>query len=624
MTRISHAPALSTSLTRPAFLACLLVAGIGAPATTQAKISTGSEEVYRLDLQGQMDTKAPFSKTLWAGAHNAYAAFDWDDGTYTDVNQYYAPEDLFARGIRAIEYDVYPQSGTDSDPEMCHYNQGEDTSCAGAEGAMFGDGLWEIRHFLEDGNMDEVLFVKLEVYDNVAHDNFRNKVADKIEDILGDYVYRPSDWGHPEETCASLPVQQLTKQDVLMAGRNVVLMTQVPRDLPADGDADLCEYHDESGARRMLDWVWIGVDEIQLDGTLVENEPMGQNGSQLIGPPGEDSATTHYDAGNFSVKLDTTTEYEAENQEHTDIYGAEILELAREGYNILELALVEAHGHGLDIPISDSPEIRDYVWSWLSNHPNGSASCALTLATGLLYDEDCDEERAFACVDADRDWTITSGTGAWAGGFSACPEGTSFGMPYNALEHKRLGAAKAAAGRGQVWVNYQEAIPGFWVASADEALDVRYAEISAWGISNSGDAFDHYDLVKRRLLTDGALTPSVVRLGQDSNGIFNGIEICYKHDGAGPLCTSVGDTSFTSFKMMNLGATATLESATICKFDRVNYVQLTRSNGTSISRGIPYGSCTTVGADGLQLFAMHGTGTDSLVRSLGFHQIAAD
>ncbi|WP_444900324.1 hypothetical protein ACJJIX_00385 [Microbulbifer sp. VAAC004] len=94
--------------------------------------------------------------------------------------------------------------------------------------ATLGDGFDEITDFLED-NQDEVLFIKFEAYDSDYHQNFRNKIGEKIESRLGDYVFKPTDWGYAEGDCASLPVQTLSKQDVLDTGRNIILFTQVPR-----------------------------------------------------------------------------------------------------------------------------------------------------------------------------------------------------------------------------------------------------------------------------------------------------------------------------------------------------------------------------------------------------------
>ncbi|WP_299011950.1 hypothetical protein [uncultured Shewanella sp.] len=209
--------------TNPITPLCLLL-GISFINTVTAAIDADDDKVNRLALQGQIDTQAPLSKTLWAGAHNAYASYEWDAAPYTDVNQWYSPNDLFNRGIREMEYDVYPASSISSTPQMCHLGLEEKTMCIYMFGtaATLGEGLDEITDYLAN-HKDEVILLKFEAYDSSYHTNFRNKIGEKIESRLGDYVFKPSDWGYGDDDCASLPVQTLTKQDVLDAGRNVIL-----------------------------------------------------------------------------------------------------------------------------------------------------------------------------------------------------------------------------------------------------------------------------------------------------------------------------------------------------------------------------------------------------------------
>ncbi|WP_299009155.1 jacalin-like lectin [uncultured Shewanella sp.] len=595
-----------------------------------AEIDSGDVKVDRLDLQGQIDTQAPLSKTLWAGAHNAYASYQWDQGVYTDVNQWYAPEKLFHRGIRLVEYDVYPASTISSTPHLCHMGLEEATFCLYMFGtaATLGDGFDEITDFLKD-NKDEVILVKFEAYDSDYHQNFRNKVGEKIESRLGDYVFKPSDWGYGDDDCASLPVQTLTKQDVLDAGRNIILFTQVPRDYPHTGDNNLCDYHDESNTSKYRRNVWIGVDEMDAFGNLTANEPIAQNGSQLTpDADGTSSAATHYANGNFSVALDATTEY---SKDDIKIYGDTVQEKAQAGYNLLELALVEANG--TSIGASKAPQIEDYIWSWSDDSLSSDNTCAVIKVSGQVVENDCDAEQAFACVDDDRQWHVSDGKGTWSEGASICEaQGYHFGMPFNALENAALTAKISAS----LWVNYHQVFDDFWLAGQTGDFDAGYIKKEAVG-GSGGDAFDSIDLVKRKLLGSGTMNLTSVQIRSGSR--IDGLKACYEFNQPISHMTVSGDTLCIEYGDGDGGSMGEvlsfdtqqgeyLADIKICQDDEkysagsVYYVKLTSSTGASINGGTSQGACTTYSStSSQQLFAFHGRHDDE-INALGVHKLS--
>lgn len=608
----------------------VLLLGASLSMMANAEIDSGDVKVDRLDLQGQIDTQAPLSKTLWAGAHNAYASYQWDQGVYTDVNQWYAPEKLFERGIRLVEYDIYPASTISSTPQLCHMGLEEATFCLYMFGtaATLGDGLDEITDFLAD-NKDEVILVKFEAYDSDYHQNFRNKVGEKIESRLGNYVFKPSDWGYGDDDCASLPVQTLTKQDVLDAGRNIILFTQVPRDFPHTGDVNLCDYHDESNTSKYRRNVWIGVDEMDASGQLTSNEPLAQNSSQLTPDiDGTSSAQTHYANGNFSVALDATTEY---SKDDIKISGSTVQEKAEAGYNLLELALVEANA--TTIGASQAPQIEDYIWSWGDDSLGTDYSCAGLNSDGKVIDDDCEVKRTFACVDDDRQWQVSDATGTWSEGYSICEaEGSHFGMPFNALEN----AALETAASTPLWVNYYQAFDDFWIANQESGFDLGYVNKEAVG-GSGGDAFDSIDLVKRKLLGSGTMNVKSVQIRSGSR--IDGLKVCYEFNqpmsqmtvSGDELCIEYGDGdggSMGNILSFDSSQGEYLDDIKICQDDEkysagsVYYVELTSSTGTAIAGGTSQGTCTTYSSNSSQqIFAFHGRHDDE-INALGVHKLS--
>ncbi|WP_462151953.1 phosphatidylinositol-specific phospholipase C domain-containing protein [Pseudoalteromonas xiamenensis] len=600
------------------------------PFVANSAIDTDSEQVTRLDLQGQIDTNAPFSKTLWAGAHNAYASFSWDKGIYTDVNQYYSPKSLLKRGIRAMEFDIYPETTLDSTPMLCHNNREKEALCSSTYHAKLSDGLDDIKAFLDE-NPDEVVLLKIEAYKSIHHDNWHNKIGERLQKDIGDYLLVPADWGYEENSCASLPVNKLSKKDILASGKQIVAVIQTPRDA-----GNLCTYHDHGSYGKFFDTVFIGVDTFDENGDLQSNQPFCQNNSN--GCTGTDK-TTHYQANNMSVVIDDATQLNPDGPASDKTGSKVISNWANKGSQILELALVEANGTAAASGYgANEVQIEDYVWSWKSNHPNGSGDCASVDVANSISDTSCSSTMYHACVDADRNWLLSTNKGTWEDGFAYCKSlgGTyEFGMPYNAYEHTKLLATRGA-GSEATWVNYYKAFDNFWLSNASEHIDWQYAKKAAVGTSSKGDAFDGIGLLKRKALIGDTYNLSYIQVR--SGARIDGLKACYEtkqrlsHATVGtPIqCVTYGGEggAWSNALHFDISKGEYLSEVKVCYddlkfgYDSVYYLKLSASNGKGISGGTPQGKCTTFSTSSTQqIFAFHGTqGTE--LNSLGIHKIS--
>ncbi|OUL56644.1 phosphatidylinositol-specific phospholipase C domain-containing protein [Pseudoalteromonas ulvae] len=594
-----------------------------------AAIEINDEKVKRLDLQGQIDNVAPFSKTFWAGAHNAYASHSWNKGTYTDVNQYYSPNSLLKRGIRVVEFDIYPEGTFDSTPMLCHNSLEKKALCSSFH-AKLSEGLDDIKDFLQS-NPDEVILLKIEAYKHNDHNNWHNKIGERLQNDISDYLLLPSDWGYKDKSCASLPVSHLTKKDILAAGKQLVAVVQTPRD-----SSDLCNHHDAGNYSKFWNTVFIGVDAFDSTGNLKSNQPFCQNGNDKCV---NKDHTAHYQAGNMTVVIDDATQLNTDGP-NPDKTGENVIKKwASKGAQILELALVEtnntsaASGYG-----ANEVQIEDFIWSWKSNRPNGSGNCASLSSDETIIDEACSTYQYHTCVDANRNWALSTSKGSWQSGFEACQNlsgSFTFGMPFNAYEHAQL-LTTINLNNDDVWVNYYKAFDDFWYANSSNYIDWQFVEKAQVGSTNKGDAFNDIGILKRKALQGGALNLSSVKLR--SGNRINGLKACYEtrqaisHASVGTKehCVTYGGSSGNWGNTLSFDASKGeyLDDITICTddhkygYDTVYYIKLTSNAGNSISGGSQSGSCTTYSSTTTQqLFAFHGQ-EGKEINSLGVYKIA--
>ncbi|WP_299011902.1 jacalin-like lectin [uncultured Shewanella sp.] len=375
---------------------------------------------------------------------------------------------------------------------------------------------------------------------------------------------------------------------------------------------------------------------IYASGEMYPNQPLAQNSSLLTADSeGNESIETHYENGNLSVALDSTTEYDKDD---ISIYGDTVLEKAEAGYNFLELALVEANA--TTISASKAPQIEDYVWSWNSSSPSSDTdTCALLNSSDELVDQSCSTSATFACVDENRDWHFTTTSSQWSDGFNACEaQGYQFAMPYNARENAALITARSNAEiTSSTWVNYYQAVDGFWLANQASYLDTGYNKNSAVGGSD-GSSFDGIDLLKRKLLGSGTMNLSSVKINASSSRV-RGIKACYSFSqpisqltvNQDELCVEYGgdDSDWSDELSMDPSNGDYLTEIKICTDDEtysngsVYYLQMKSNTGTSIEAGSSQGDCKTYSSTSdQQIFAFHGYASSSELYGLGTYNLS--
>ncbi|CAM4001490.1 jacalin-like lectin [Pseudoalteromonas byunsanensis] len=612
-------------------IACILAGGLATSLmsiNSHAAIDTSDEKVTRLDLQGQIDNFAPFSKTLWAGAHNAYASYSWNAGTYTDVNQYYSPKSLLNRGIRVMEFDIYPEGTFDSTPMLCH-NSLENKALCSSFHAKLSKGLDDIREFLQD-NPDEVILLKIEAYKHNDHNNWHNKIGERLQNDISDYLLLPSDWGYADVSCASLPVSKLTKRDILAAGKQLVAVVQTPRD-----HSDLCSYHSSGNYSKFWNTVFIGVDAFDSSGNLQSNQPFCQNGNDECV---SNDQTAHYNANNMTVVIDDATQLNVDGPSSSKTGSNVLDEWGKKGSQILELALVEANNTSAASSYgANEVQIEDYIWSWKANRPNGTGDCASLESDESIADKACTAFQYHACVDKDRNWKLSTTKGTWHMGFEYCKNlggSYTFAMPFNAYEQVQL-VSEIGTSSEDHWVNYYNAFDDFWLSNADAYVDWKFVEKIAVGTSSQGTAFDNIALLKRKALVGGSFNLSSVQIRSGSR--IDGFKVCYETSqsvshvsvGTSELCFSYGGSGGSWGNTLSFDASSGdyLREVRICKedarygYDTVYFLKFTSNTGSNISGGAPTGSCTTYNSTSSeQIFAFHGSEGNEL-NSVGIYKI---
>ena len=172
------------------------------------------DQVRRLGLQHHLDYNVPLAAATFIGTHNSFANPENDLNSLPFRNHSFGIDEQLRAGARILNYDIYPGGSV----RMCH------GSCFVAEGETFIYGLRELDFWLfETANGDEVVLLVLQdaLDTNADHDS---ALAD-IKSALGDRVYTPTDHfgGSNNRACRDVPMQALTKQDVLDADRNVLI-----------------------------------------------------------------------------------------------------------------------------------------------------------------------------------------------------------------------------------------------------------------------------------------------------------------------------------------------------------------------------------------------------------------
>jgi hypothetical protein len=389
-----------------------------------------SSWVHRaLGLQRALGSALPLGDALFPSTHNSFNSAAYPPTlSGLDANQQYSLTDQLRMDMRGLELDVhwFPSLHAEAGdggraPLLCHAT-GPHVGCTIER--TLRDGLGEIRLWL-DAHPDEVLLLYLE--DHLDDETGHARGAEMIEDVLGtrserDVLFRPV--GPCEQ---GLPLA-VSSADVLAAGRQVIIASAC-----GVGPAWRTLVHSQ-------------------DDFWVEDGPAEFRASPPCGFRPEEYASLWTRYFEDSTWLTTMV-----NGSSTPLTAADTAAMVRCGVNM----------PSFDQLAPSDGRLEGLIWSWATDEPSGTASplCARSRADGRFDARSCSETRAFACVAADGEWSVSTTTAQSSGGAPACSGATTFAVPRSAVQNERLIAAKRLAGVSDVWLNYTSAA-GEWSAGA--------------------------------------------------------------------------------------------------------------------------------------------------------------
>ena len=448
------------------FLSVLFVIILIQPATAE---TTDQWAIRALNIQAAVDNDAPLAETTWAGTHNSYANADDDD--FSDLNQAMSIGDQLDSGIRELVFDVYYSGGA---LRMCH------GTCAKyfSGWRKFKYGLSDIRQWIESGNQDQVVMLKLELGSSAKKKP--NKVENKIEDQIGDYVYRTTnvpDYGElGGNNCTEIPAETLTKSKILSAGKNIIVIY-----------TDSCM--SDGGLNQNVFYGGSSFDDVS---SVKDLSDLSSNYKNTTIMRTKDSATKQGTFGSDTVKIKP----------------GNVADFMAAGLNILEVYGFNATGSDWKKDGEYPVGADDLVWSWdeTGKEPNGSGNYAmLESETNRFRDASGSEVKYAACrklvnVNGSRtysDWMITATKVAFADAEATSIDESNgeyfFAAPRNKIELNSLIAARNDAGLNSydLWINYQY-VNGSWLADIGEADTDMTSYCNNGGSGSVCDFLDEY------------------------------------------------------------------------------------------------------------------------------------
>ena len=377
-----------------------------------ARADVTGKQIERLTLQHHLDYRAPLYDATFIGTHNSYNSREdgYNEADPTLANQTASLTNQLNAGARALAFDLVDpllaDPGTVADFTdkifQCHQACG-----IGDEELSYG--VEKIKNWLAlSDNADEVIIIVIE-----ESKGFND--ADRTKSIgyfnlpgFGDKVYRPQDYSGADRGIRELPLQDLTKQKIRNAGKNILL---------------LCE--DCNGPNSWDNMVW----DLPLASSVRRSQ---------------------YD---WSVEAEDRTSL-LSNDPKT---GATFRSSLEQGAGML----------GLDYMVAVNRH-NSLIWSWKQNEPSntgGNEDCAAQLPTGEWNDANCSGTYKYACQNVQTGgWQVPTTTGGWSSGSSVCAGIAGglyiFSVPINANNNVAL---KTAAAGATVWLNYNDvASEGDW------------------------------------------------------------------------------------------------------------------------------------------------------------------
>jgi hypothetical protein len=572
-----------------AFLAGLALFGGAPPGLADSGTEWGKRA---LDIQNQIDHAAPFTDTTWVGTHNSFNAYEWDPAYKVDPNQKNRPKEQMSHGARELTFDVYwSQEGLNEGRFlMCH------GTCSLGE-KQFRDGLDEIRDWLNDGRPDAVILLKIEVNKSMLDDKF-SKFANQLEGSIGGKIYKPSHHG-VADGCAGLNPAKITKQQVLDAGKNVIVISTSEHGCPKNG--------------KFNEWIFSGFHF--NDGSKAKKFERPKSVSAC-----RSFEEQHGDQRMMRLHDGATWRSIGDGDDGMELRPDRVDPYLECGLNVLEL--FNYNGQGAD---TSRPWLKpqDLVWSWRQGQPDnaqGKEHCAVNHRDGDFTDDPCDAVHPFACRTATGGWKVSTKEGRFDEGESVCKEefgaDAEFAAPVNSRQNQTLVTAKKLAGKHDAWIDYQDrSMEGHWVANAATTRGGA-TKVEARGGSD-GDSFDDKGELALDLYRSTPRSLRKVTLRADKH--LDRVVLEYSD---GRTVSHGGNDG--KDKTLTLDNGERIEGYEICvdkkkkKGDRVYYLSLRTSKNRRVSAGKKKGDCTSERFEGKHLFGFHGRASGN-VYSLGFY-----
>jgi hypothetical protein len=399
------------------------------------------KQIERLKLQHHLDYRAPLYDATFIGTHNSYNSTDdgYNSVDPTLANHTASLTKQLRAGARAISFDLVdplladPGTAGDFTDKIFQCHQ-----ACGSGDKELSYGVGKVKDWLAiPDNTDEVIIIVIE-------ESLGFNDADRTKSIeyfkatgFGNKVYRPQDYSGADKGIRELPLQDLTKQKIRDAGKNILL---------------LCD--DCNGPNSWDNMVW----DLPITSSVRRSQ---------------------YD---WSVVAEDRTTWPSRNP----ISGTTFRSKLGQGAGML----------GLDYMVAVNRH-NSLIWSWKQNEPSntgGNEDCAAQLSTGEWNDSNCTSTFKYACQNVQTGgWLVPATTGNWSNGSSVCVGIAGglyiFSVPINANNNVAL---KTAAAGATVWLNYNDvATEGDW--QVVDFVDVRILPAQSTH-QTSGGIFNHFKI----------------------------------------------------------------------------------------------------------------------------------
>ncbi|WP_428267961.1 jacalin-like lectin [Haliangium sp.] len=589
-------------------LVAALVAAVsllpGEQPTSADTATTHDWAVRALHIQANIDLEVPLWQTTWVGTHNSFG--NPEDDKLKDYNQRDSIKNQLRAGVRELVFDVHYE---DSALRLCHNNTNTRFCKNGVTGnRKFQRGLDDIKEWLNDGNSDQVVLLKLSLADS-ARRNI-NRVERKVEDHLGRYVFRTtsvSTRGDLDRNtgCTKLNTD-IFKRTILNHGKNVLIVTS--EGCISDG----------------------GFNEL----VFYAGDTMAQpsNPSEIPSDNGERRM--------YRVKDGATRDQELSNTDNLKIKTTTVDGWLDAGLNVFEMygfdsikgSVVNAEGY----PATDEDKKwlvgvsaipvgpKHLVWSWRNGQPDdaGDEDCAIVVKHQGVFrfsDMKCPSTYRYVCQSGTGQWKVTADKGPWQDGDAKCGSGWYFRAPTNKVELNALEAVISNPNEGS-WINYTDQVhEGEWMVNTSRGeLDAH-----AWSTTTvvggpEGGWFDDVEQLVLDLYRKRKRYISKVEIAAGNR--VDKVRITYS-DGR-----EVSHGSNDPKHVLTLRENEYLANAKVCidtpdkkkkkkgkkknnkrkSSERVFYLEFTTSQGRVIKGGKQEGDCTSYSESGREIFALRG------------------